>query len=112
MRMEPKGVTKCGLSGFTTPDLSGVRISSEGGSMMLSCSFPSSTRIRPHTPAFVRCSPRKAAGSDVSSKTGVERSEEHTSELQSLMRISYAVLCWKNKSKKLTHQTLTRRQTT
>src|SRR3546814_5495254 len=25
------------------------------------------------------------------------RSEEHTSELQSLMRISYAVLCWKKK---------------
>src|SRR3546814_9546768 len=24
------------------------------------------------------------------------RSEEHTSELQSLMRSSYAVLCWKN----------------
>src|SRR3546814_5698808 len=27
------------------------------------------------------------------------RSEEHTSELQSLMRISYAVFCWKNKKK-------------
>src|SRR3546814_8893414 len=27
------------------------------------------------------------------------RSEEHTSELQSLMRISYAVLCWKKKKK-------------
>src|SRR3546814_17511849 len=26
-----------------------------------------------------------------------KRSEEHTSELQSLMRISYAVLCWKKK---------------
>src|SRR3546814_4536372 len=26
------------------------------------------------------------------------RSEEHTSELQSLMRISYAVFCWKKKS--------------
>src|SRR3546814_5002089 len=26
------------------------------------------------------------------------RSEEHTSELQSLMRISYAVLCFKNKT--------------
>src|SRR3546814_4605689 len=25
------------------------------------------------------------------------RSEEHTSELQSLMRISYAVFCWKKK---------------
>src|SRR3546814_6073612 len=31
-----------------------------------------------------------------------ERSEEHTSELQSLMRISYAVFCLKNKKK---HQT-------
>src|SRR3546814_5204688 len=26
-----------------------------------------------------------------------KRSVEHTSELQSLMRISYAVFCWKNK---------------
>src|SRR3546814_8662805 len=30
------------------------------------------------------------------------RSEEHTSELQSLMRISYAVFCLKNKKKKKT----------
>src|SRR3546814_2041551 len=29
------------------------------------------------------------------------RSEEHTSELQSLMRISYAVFCLKKKQKKL-----------
>src|SRR3546814_4069546 len=29
---------------------------------------------------------------------GAERSEEHTSELQSLMRISYAVLCLKKKN--------------
>src|SRR3546814_8431219 len=27
------------------------------------------------------------------------RSEEHTSELQSLMRISYAVICWKKQKK-------------
>src|SRR3546814_3870257 len=33
------------------------------------------------------------------------RSEEHTSELQSLMRISYAVFCLKkNKTKKTTHK--------
>src|SRR3546814_5228550 len=31
-----------------------------------------------------------------------ERSEEHTSELQSLMRISYAVFCLKKKTKKST----------
>src|SRR3546814_4201776 len=30
---------------------------------------------------------------------GVHRSEEHTSELQSLMRISYAVFCLKKKKK-------------
>src|SRR3546814_7068906 len=30
------------------------------------------------------------------------RSEEHTSELQSLMRISYAVFCLKKKKKKMT----------
>src|SRR3546814_6357808 len=32
-----------------------------------------------------------------------DRSEEHTSELQSLMRISYAVFCLKNKKHKITH---------
>src|SRR3546814_7677743 len=31
-------------------------------------------------------------------KRRMERSEEHTSELQSLMRISYAVLCLKKKN--------------
>src|SRR3546814_10739637 len=33
---------------------------------------------------------------------GELRSEEHTSELQSLMRISYAVFCLKKKNKKKT----------
>src|SRR3546814_5838725 len=32
----------------------------------------------------------------------IERSEEHTSELQSLMRISYAVFCLKKKNKAIT----------
>src|SRR3546814_13867320 len=33
------------------------------------------------------------------SEWGISRSEEHTSELQSLMRISYAVFCLKKKKK-------------
>src|SRR3546814_6608240 len=33
------------------------------------------------------------------------RSEEHTSELQSLMRISYADFCWKKKKKKQKRET-------
>src|SRR3546814_1026633 len=40
---------------------------------------------------------------------GKMRSEEHTSELQSLMRISYAVFCLKKKKKRNRHQ-LTRIQ--
>src|SRR3546814_4865729 len=46
--------------------------------------------------------PRKAQ------RRRVDRSEEHTSELQSLMRISYAVFCLKKKTSK--HQQSTRRQ--
>src|SRR3546814_4268632 len=46
---------------------------------------------------------------------GQARSEEHTSELQSLMRISYAVFCLKKKKYKIrtsisTHITQSRRQ--
>src|SRR3546814_1952332 len=37
---------------------------------------------------------------DSCSSVGIKRSEEHTSELQSLMRISYAVFCMKKKNKK------------
>src|SRR3546814_9274923 len=42
-----------------------------------------------------KCSPRQR---HASTPTEI-RSEEHTSELQSLMRISYAVLCLKKKTK-------------
>src|SRR3546814_4830232 len=39
------------------------------------------------------------------------RSEEHTSELQSLMRISYAVFCLKKKKKKTRHSKKTSAET-
>src|SRR3546814_8467248 len=38
---------------------------------------------------------REQAGGALAEDGGVQRSEEHTSELQSLMRISYARLCLK-----------------
>src|SRR3546814_3142882 len=47
------------------------------------------------TPVRVfRCGPVQASPPD----QPLDRSEEHTSELQSLMRISYAVYCLKKKS--------------
>src|SRR3546814_3115122 len=48
------------------------------------------------------------AGGGAGNKAG--RSEEHTSELQSLMRKSYAVLCLKKKKKDRSDETI--RQTT
>src|SRR3546814_7856017 len=44
-----------------------------------------------------RAAPSMATGTS-SSPPSWSRSEEHTSELQSLMRISYAVLCLKKKN--------------
>src|SRR3546814_2174200 len=44
-----------------------------------------------------------AAGGDLAQRA--RRSEEHTSELQSLMRISYAVFCLKKKTTQAKHQT-------
>src|SRR3546814_2692459 len=42
----------------------------------------------------------------------IDRSEEHTSELQSLMRISYAVFCLKKKKQRKTNKTSYIYQTT
>src|SRR3546814_6366403 len=44
-------------------------------------------------------------GPDGAEVTAAARSEEHTSELQSLMRISYAVFCLKKKKKNKTKLT-------
>src|SRR3546814_8588041 len=61
-------------------------------------------RDRP-LPHADRCRARGAAGlrAGACAATGHHRSEEHTSELQSLMRISYAVFCLKTKNQ-LTHK--------
>src|SRR3546814_3468584 len=46
--------------------------------------------------------PHNLAGTDIQLRLiGIPRSEEHTSELQSLMLNSYAVFCLKTKKKKL-----------
>src|SRR3546814_9896614 len=41
-----------------------------------------------------------AVSQEMQPAVGLRRSEEHTSELQSLMRISYAVFCLKKKNNK------------
>src|SRR3546814_7098978 len=66
---------------------------------------PHALRPCPATSAASRTRERRgctggiAAGA-ASAGNGTTRSEEHTSELQSLMRISYAVFCLKKKKKR------------
>src|SRR3546814_957615 len=50
----------------------------------------------------------RARHSPVGAMVSVMRSEEHTSELQSLMRISYAVFCLKKKKYKAHDETTSR----
>src|SRR3546814_3827149 len=53
-----------------------------------------------HPAADVRLQPRQPRREEAAQRVGLAlrpRSEEHTSELQSLMRISYAVFCLKKK---------------
>src|SRR3546814_9109508 len=60
-------------------------------------------------PGNGKCRPKAAAASTpLMSAHCVMRSEEHTSELQSLMRISYAVFCLTKKNHHTTSYTLLR----
>src|SRR3546814_7928334 len=57
-----------------------------------------------HFPAQIQRG--KGDGTDAGVEAGhIARSEEHTSELQSLMRISYAVFCLTKKKKKQSNKT-------
>src|SRR3546814_10026218 len=51
----------------------------------------------PPTPMAMHLADITGMSIDISAYGGMARSEEHTSELQSLMRISYAVFCLKKK---------------
>src|SRR3546814_2446370 len=61
---------------------------------------PANLLVVPAFPVILATSLLAAAG-------GMIRSEEHTSELQSLMRISYAVFCLKKKKKITSNKTNT-----
>src|SRR3546814_971718 len=58
------------------------------------------SRQAPHTIGPERESPPRARSARPPPPRRSPRSEEHTSELQSLMRISYAVFCLKKKNTK------------
>src|SRR3546814_4980939 len=63
--------------------------------------------FQPSRPAFMLSSLIRRRGAKLAPKRGgvcaAARSEEHTSELQSLMRISYAVFCLKKNKNTITY---------
>src|SRR3546814_1587329 len=63
--------------------------------------FPHAGRCDPET-LIVKSNPPRRRSLGIW-KSAMSRSEEHTSELQSLMRISYAVFCLKKKNIKIQH---------
>src|SRR3546814_9048544 len=62
--------------------------------------FRSRRRSRWHSAHPGTCRPPRSASA---ARSRPRRSEEHTSELQSLMRISYAVLCLKKQTNIITN---------
>src|SRR5210317_2306028 len=69
----------------------------------LSYIFPYTTLFRSQAPAGrskLTCAWRALRKTELGQRRALQRSEEHTSELQSHSEISYAVLCLKKKKKK------------
>src|SRR3546814_2825820 len=92
------------LTSAEVPAVVGIRIS--GGLGTCKVSTPSNSRIlRPWATTMPMPLPQSMGlpppTATMTSQwfSRYSRSEEHTSELQSLMRISYAVLCLKKKNK-------------
>src|SRR3546814_966224 len=66
-------------------------------------------RLRPHFAEAVDALVNRLVESDAGATAPKVRSEEHTSELQSLMRISYAVFCLKKKTHNITQTHINQR---
>src|SRR3546814_2621862 len=64
-------------------------------------------KVSPTSPKIIE---KRRAKAEEKEAAASARSEEHTSELQSLMRISYAVFCWKKKKLNTTKENTSRHQ--
>src|SRR3546814_1664689 len=79
-----------------TPLFRSASAAKSGGLVFLDLE-PSSGPVRGSHAVPVEQAPKARPAMPSKVAKAVERSEEHTSELQSLMRISYAVFCLKKK---------------
>src|SRR3546814_5817230 len=87
------------------PDSADYRFTSALPTQLLRSLAPQLQPLLERAPKAPAVAAPPIAESDDGTVLGQARSEEHTSELQSLMRISYAVFCLKKKNN--THTTIT-----
>src|SRR3546814_5619658 len=98
-----RAVARCGGSRLSRS----ARRSDDGGGKLWRTPATVAGHERPD-PGGTRRRTRRQRAFDL--RLGNRRSEEHTSELQSLMRISYAVFCLKKKKRTKTKLTTNRAQ--
>src|SRR3546814_974439 len=89
------------LNGFLPSGEGVAQVENRRHGLDLTFSMPKSASVM----AYVAGDKRVLSANMAAVKQTKARSEEHTSELQSLMRISYAVFCLKKKKKKKKHHT-------
>src|SRR3546814_9045169 len=89
------------MKSFSSGDQSGARAPASVVSTLRVRVSPNATWSRSIQARTCACAAKLAANSSRQAsdvyQRGISRSEEHTSDLQSLMRISYAVFCLKKK---------------
>src|SRR3546814_5721818 len=93
------------LRNFCQTTRSSVASRSQSSKISTGAWPPSSIVIRftPSAARRIRCLPTAVEPVKLTLRMSGLRSEEHTSELQSLMRISYAVFCLKKKKQQQIH---------
>src|SRR3546814_9723195 len=104
IRRPPRSTRTDTLFPYTTLFRSAASVSRKASALRRFFAFLASEGDRPDDPSRALPRPAKERGLPrvLAHK---DRSEEHTSELQSLMRISYAVFCLKKKIKKTPYAT-------
>src|SRR3546814_4583659 len=97
MRRHPRSTPTDTLFPYTQLFRSGTSRGAAGLAFLQECA------VGRHAGARADHEDRHVVGRQPEMRVGLDRSEEHTSELQSLMRISYAVFCLKKKKTQSKH---------
>src|SRR3546814_9752117 len=110
----PELVLLSGIIGHSSPQLVSNRFSGTGATCPKDTASAMPVETRPYSRLSRRVKRLRRSRTNSGLIAGTRaplargRSEEHTSELQSLMRISYAVFCLKKKHKQHSHITNTK----